>query len=166
MDLTGEGCGRMLEVCTIVGEYVPAMIQRGFIKSASKRDVIEVKAAAEREGLVTWMVNEESGKYTSGLCSCCGCCCNALRTVTQLNAPGLIAPPHFVPDIDRSQCTLCEKCVKACPMGALVCSGTGDGKTLVYKAERCIGCGLCAVSCDANALTMVEAPDYRKPPGG
>ena len=164
--LNGEGCGRMLEVCTVVGEYVPEMVQRGFLKSASKKDVLEAKAAAEKEGLVTWMVNEESGKYTSALCSCCGCCCGALRTVTEFNAPGFIAPPHFMPQIDRRECTLCEKCVDVCPMGALVIMGQDEGRRLSHKPERCIGCGLCAVACPTDVLRMREAPDYRKPPGG
>lgn len=164
--LNGNDCGRMLEVCTVVGDYVPTMVERGFLKSVSKKDVLAIKAAAEKEGLVTWMVNEESGKYTSALCSCCGCCCGALRTVTEFNAPGLIAPPHFMPRIDEEKCTLCESCAQVCPMGALIMTGEGDESRLIHKTERCIGCGLCAVACPTDALEMREVPDYRKPPSG
>lgn len=156
----------MLETCTVVGDLVPVMVQKGFLKQASKEDVLEVKAAAEKEGLVTWMVNEESGKYTSALCSCCGCCCAALRTVSEFNVPGFIAPPHFVPAIDRESCTLCEKCVEVCPMGALVIIGEKKERVLRYRPERCIGCGLCAVACNSGSITMKEAPNYKKPPSG
>lgn len=165
-DLSGEGCGKMLETCTIVGDWAHVLVEKGMSKTASKRDIIEVKRAAEKEGLVTWMVNEESGRFTSCLCSCCGCCCAALRTITELNCPGFIARPHFMPGIDQKDCVYCEKCVKVCPMGALEVVGEGKSRRLIHKPERCIGCGLCVVACDNGAMTLEEVPEYRKPPGG
>lgn len=164
-ELNDEGCGRMLETCTTVGDWAPAMVRRGLMRESTRNEVLEIKAAAEREGLVTWMVNEESGKHTSALCSCCGCCCAALRIVSEFNAPGFIAPPHFMPRTDQRECTCCEKCVEACPMKALSVTGEGDSRRLVHDAARCIGCGICVITCDTGALTLEEVPDYRKPPG-
>lgn len=162
----GEGCGKMLETCTVVGEWAPEMVNRGLMRQASREDVLQIKRAAEKDGLVTWMVNEESGRFTSALCSCCGCCCAALRTVSEFDTPGFIAPPHFMPRIDEKNCTLCEKCVEVCPMKALSVAGEGDARRLVHHPERCIGCGLCVVACPKDAMTMREVPDYREPPGG
>lgn len=130
------------------------------------RDVLEIKAQAESEGLVTFVINEESGRFSSGLCSCCGCCCGALRSITEFNTPGMIAPPHFMPHIELKACTVCGKCVKACPMGALHISEEVGQSHLVKSPERCIGCGLCSVVCPEGAIAMREVPDYRKPPGG
>lgn len=165
-NMSGEGCGRMLETCTAVGPWAPVMVRRGQMREVSMRDVLEIKAQAESEGLVTWMMNEESGRFSSALCSCCGCCCDALRSITEFNTPGIIAPPHFMPRINQESCNACGKCVKACPMGALRLLEEGGQNRLVTIPERCIGCGLCSVTCPQGAISMQEVPDYRKPPGG
>jgi ferredoxin len=161
-----ESCGRPLEVCTAFGNFAPEMVRRGQMKQASKKDVLEVKRSAEKEGLVTWMMNEESGKFVNCSCSCCGCCCGALRTISEFNTPGMIAPPHFIPGIDHQVCNSCSKCVSVCPMGALTLFEDGNEKRLVHKPERCIGCGLCVVACPEQALSLEEVEDYRKPPSG
>lgn len=164
--LVGDGCGKMLETCTVMGDWAPVLVRQGRMREVSRRDLLEIKREAEKQGLVTWMMNEESGKFTSCTCSCCGCCCGALRTVSEFNVPGFFAPPHFMPSIDRAGCNLCGKCAKVCPMKALVMLGEEDSKLLVHKSERCIGCGLCAVACSTRTLTMSALPDYRKPPRG
>jgi len=162
--LVGEGCGKMLETCTVMGDFAPVLVREGRMKQASKEDVLEVKAAAEKEGLVTWMMADDSTKLFRSSCSCCGCCCGALRQVTQFNSTGFVAPPHFMPSIDRSACVYCGKCAEVCPMGAIEVSGEGQSKTIIHRPERCIGCGLCAVACDKDALALEEVPGYREPP--
>lgn len=164
--LAGEGCGRMLETCTVMGPVAKTLVAEGRMRQAGRRDVLEVKAAAEKDGLVTWMMNSESGRLGNCACSCCGCCCSALRIVSEFNAPGFIAPPHFMPRIDYSSCVRCDKCVKACQMKALVFVGEAESGLIVHKSERCIGCGLCAVACPNDALEMKPVPGYRPPPTG
>ena len=164
--LVGEGCGKMLETCTVMGDLAPFLVKQGRMRQASRRDVLEVKAAAEREGLVTWMMADDGAKFLRFSCSCCGCCCGALRQVIQFNAPGFIAPPHYMPRIDLAACVCCGKCAKACPMRAMTVEGEGEARTHVHRAERCIGCGLCVVACDRGALSLREAEGYRKPPRG
>lgn len=163
--LVGEGCGKMLETCTVMGEFAPALVKEGRMRQASRRDVLEVKAAAEKEGLVTWMMADDGTKSFRCSCSCCGCCCGALRQVTQFNSPGFVAPPHFMPRIDLAACAFCGKCARVCPLEAMEVCGEGEGKIRIHRAERCIGCGLCVVACDKGALTMREVPDFREPPG-
>jgi Pyruvate/2-oxoacid:ferredoxin oxidoreductase delta subunit len=111
------------------------------------------------------MTEMELGKSSSGAsCSCCGCCCGALRTISEFNMPGMIAPPHFVPKLDLTKCTYCGRCAQACPMGAMVVDTRG--KSHRHLTERCIGCGLCAVACDRQgAIRMEPVPGYRRPPG-
>jgi len=162
--LVGEGCGKMLETCTVMGDFAPALVKEGRMRQASKRDVLEVKAAAEKEGLVTWMMNDESVKFFRCSCSCCGCCCGALRQISEFNAPGFIAPPHFMPRVELQACKYCGKCAEACPMKAMAVSGEGEAKQHIHRQERCIGCGLCVVACPNGALAMREVPDYREPP--
>lgn len=164
--LTGGGCGRMLETCTVMGDLAPLMVEQGRMRAASMKEVLEIKGAAEKEGLVTWMMNEDSGKFTNASCSCCGCCCGALRTITEFNSPGFIARPHFMPMVEGADCTLCGKCSAVCPMKAFILEGEGEEKRLVHRRERCIGCGLCAVACPKASLAMRPAPGSRKTPGG
>ncbi len=163
-EIVGRGCGRSLENCVGFGDAAEFLIHNGKMRQVEKRDVLEIKAEAEAEGLVTWMSEMELGKNRSGAsCSCCGCCCGALRTISQFNAPGMIAPPHFMPRVDLTKCTYCGQCAKVCPMGALAVDT--KGKSHQHLTERCIGCGLCAVACDReHAVQMEPNPKYREPP--
>lgn len=162
--LIGEGCGKMLETCTAFGDIAGWLVQNGKAKSASRKDVLEVKSAAESEGLVTWMFNVGNQSKYNGSCSCCGCCCGALRAATQYHSIGMIAPPHFKPRFNKAECSYCGKCADICQMKAVLVESKGEEKSLTHVSELCIGCGLCAVACSKNAITMAEVPDYERPP--
>jgi ferredoxin len=160
-NLVGRGCERPLETCVGYGEVVEPLIHSGRMRRAEKQEVLELKAEAEAQGLVTFV--SDLFQSTSGSsCSCCGCCCHAMRLVNEFHAPGLLAPPHFVPHVDTAQCTSCGKCARACPMGAIIVDARG--KSYQHLAERCIGCGLCATACHREAITLEESPTYRRPP--
>jgi H+/Na+-translocating ferredoxin:NAD+ oxidoreductase subunit B len=162
--LVGDGCDRMLETCTFMGDFATMFIREGRMRRSSMREVLEIKAEAEKQGLVTWTMNDESTKFFKAACSCCGCCCTVLRVISDFNTPGLVAPPHFIPGIDAAACACCGKCVEICPMKAMVVIKEGEGKRHIHKNERCIGCGLCVVACPNKALAMVELPGYKNPP--
>ena len=161
LEILGQGCGKPLEVCTVMGEWAEKGLEQGWLRRVSRDDVLEIKREAESRGLVTWLMNVES-TTSQASCSCCGCCCKSMRIVSQFNAPGVIAPPHFMPRFDRSVCTSCGRCATECPMGAITVDT--QGKTLEHQAARCIGCGLCTLACDQQkAITMEPVPDYRLP---
>jgi Pyruvate/2-oxoacid:ferredoxin oxidoreductase delta subunit len=158
----GNGCGKPLTNCLLMGEWVERGVSDGRYREVSRRDALEIKAEAAANGLVSWVVNIQNSKGQAS-CSCCACCCYNFRLITEFDCPSVIAPPHFIPSVDASKCTYCGKCAKACPTAALIV----DTKGKVHRrlTERCIGCGLCAVSCTkAKAVTMVPAPDHRQPP--
>ena len=161
--LVGESCGKKLDVCTAFGDISKWLVSNGKARQASKKDVLETKAEAESQGMVTWMFNVGNNSRLNGSCSCCGCCCGALRAVTQFNMPGSIAPPHFMPRFTTQTCVACEKCEKVCPVKAIAVMGEGDSKRVVHIPERCIGCGLCAVACSKSSIVMKEAPGYKQP---
>lgn len=52
------------------------------------------------------------------------------------------------PYVDREICTFCMKCLRWCPVDAIV---EHDGKALVVE-ERCIGCGECLAVCRFDAV--------------
>jgi Pyruvate/2-oxoacid:ferredoxin oxidoreductase delta subunit len=161
--LNGGGCGRKLEVCTAFGDISKWLVANGKARAASKADVLETKAEAESQGLVTWMFNVGNESRLNGSCSCCGCCCGALRSISQFNMPGAIAPPHFIPAFDTTKCAGCGKCVAVCPVQALVALGEGKEMKVRHVYERCIGCGLCAAACAKGSASMREVVGYKKP---
>jgi electron transport complex protein RnfB len=163
-EIVGRGCGRPLENCVGFGDAAELLIRHGKMRQVEMKDVLEIKAEAEAAGLASFIVETELGKSISGAsCSCCGCCCGALRTISEFNMPGMIAPPHFMPKVDVTTCTYCGQCAKVCPVGAMVVDV--KGKSHQHLTERCIGCGLCAVACDKeHAVQMEPTLKYRQPP--
>jgi len=160
MELVGKGCGRPLENCVVMGRNAQKFIDRGLMRRSDAKEILSLKKAAEAAGCVSW-INRDIGPTSSGnsSCSCCGCCCHAMRSITQFNAPGLISPGRFLPEADDFRCTSCGKCVKACPMGALSLTGGN----LALDRARCIGCGLCTLSCSFKALRLVEISPLPQP---
>jgi len=157
----GHGCGKPVGNCTAMGRWAEVGIKDGWLRQVSRQEVLDIKRAAEAEGLVNWILNIESAKGQAS-CSCCGCCCKAMRAVNEFSAPSLFAPPHFLPRFDSARCTWCGKCARRCPMGALVVDT--QGKSRRHLLERCVGCGLCVVACgDNRAVVMEPVPDYRLP---
>jgi Na+-translocating ferredoxin:NAD+ oxidoreductase subunit B len=161
MQVIGQGCGKPLGNCTIMGQWAEQGIVEGVLRQVSKKEALQIKREAESYGMVNWMMNVRSARGQCS-CSCCGCCCHAMRGVNEFNAPGFIAPPHFLPQLDASKCTYCGKCARVCPMGAIVVDT--QQKTQRHLRERCIGCGLCVLACDRQrALVMEPVPDYKLP---
>jgi electron transport complex protein RnfB len=163
-EIVGWGCGKPMENCVAFGGIAEFLIHHDKMRRVEKRDVLAIKAEAAAEGLASFIMETEwRGSISGASCSCCGCCCGALRTISQFNAPGMIAPPQFVPVVDPAQCTTCGKCAKVCPTGAMVVDVKARSRQ--YLPERCIGCGLCAVACDKqHAIYMAPSPGYREPP--
>lgn len=58
------------------------------------------------------------------------------------------------PEIDHEKCTLCEKCVKRCPSGAISKSLSENKIDIDYY--KCIFCTLCEEICPKGAITMTE----------
>jgi Pyruvate/2-oxoacid:ferredoxin oxidoreductase delta subunit len=161
MQVTGRGCGKPTQNCTVMGQWAEQGIQYGWLKPVSREEVLRVKREAEEHGMVNWVMNVE-GMRGQASCSCCGCCCHAMRMVNEFNAPAAMAPPHFLPRFDDARCIYCGKCVKHCPMGALAMDL--EAKAREHRLPRCIGCGLCAVACgDRRAVTMEPVPDHKLP---
>jgi electron transport complex protein RnfB len=162
--IVGRGCDRPLENCVVFGSVAELLIRNGKMRRVEEKEVLEIKTAAAAAGLASFIAEIKLGENVGGAsCSCCGCCCGALRTISQFNAPGLIAPPHFMPRVDLAKCTYCGKCAKVCPVGATVVDV--KGKLHQHLPQRCIGCGLCAVACDkGQAIQMEPTPKHRRPP--
>jgi len=162
-EAVGRYCGRPMEVCTVMGAMAEGSIASGTMRQVELKELLEIKAEAEASGLVNWTMNVDPSKGGSNTsCSCCGCCCHAMRAVSEFSMPARISPPHFLPVHYSNKCSHCGKCALACPMGAI----TVDVKNKAYQhnRNRCVGCGQCVVACSKEmALSMDAVPGYELP---
>jgi uncharacterized Fe-S center protein len=57
----------------------------------------------------------------------------------------------FTPDVAAEKCTACGRCVKWCPVDAIV---IGPERIAVVDHETCYGCGECVASCSFGAIAV------------
>ncbi len=70
-------------------------------------------------------------------------------------APGLeTAPATVIAHIDEALCIGCVKCVRACPVDAILGAA---GQMHSILAGQCTGCGLCVAPCPVDCITLVCA---------
>lgn len=57
--------------------------------------------------------------------------------------------------VREDECIGCTKCIKACPVDAII----GSAKLMhVIVTHECTGCGLCVAPCPVDCIEMVEVP--------
>lgn len=162
--ISGSTCGRPMDNCIIMGSFANKILELdNRMRRISREEATDIKIEAEENGLVSWTSTLQGGDSNLS-CSCCGCCCMMMRTISEFNAPGYIAPPAYMPEVDEAKCTYCGKCALACPMGAWTVDT--KNKTRSFNTERCVGCGLCFAACSKEkAIDLVPAAEYKLHPG-
>ncbi len=156
-EMLGKGCGKPMDVCMQFGPAARYIDQRGFGHLISKQEALETVDRAEEAGLIHFTDNLEL-PYIS--CNCCACCCVSLATLTRFNTPAMFCNSQFTVELDKSKCTACGKCSKACISGALHLYN----KKIIFEPWRCIGCGVCVSKCDQNALRLVPRKEKLRVP--
>ncbi len=87
------------------------------------------------------------------VCLCCRCCCSQVRGRTRWDHPEAIAPSNFVAE-SSDDCLMCAKCVERCVFEAIALDDAQS--RAVVDAARCVGCGVCTITCDQEALRLVR----------
>lgn len=160
-ELVGKGCGRGMDVCSGMGLVADLAIDKGLARRVSREEFMEAKARASSLGLVHMVDNLEDPLQ---VCSCCTCCCGALRMLKDYNIPTVIVGSHFEAAIDENLCNGCSQCAKICPMEAISMIGKGKAKKARIDYARCIGCGLCVTKCDKTMAMSLKERAGHKPP--
>jgi len=124
----------------------------------TKEEALKIIDQAEKEGLVhtTYNVKEAIGGF---LCSCCSCCCGLLRGLKEFHSPYTLAKSSYLAAINRESCLVCGLCKdERCPMDAII--EEDDGYRVLEN--RCIGCGVCVITCPSESITLVQRPELQR----
>jgi ferredoxin len=131
---------------------------RGLGWEVSAERAVSLLREADRAGLMhTGIVGPEG--EAGAICNCCTDCCFPQQASRRLGIADQWPRRRHIAVVDPAACTLCGRCARRCPFEALTLSpepGRGATPTgrLVFAAERCRGCGLCATGCRESAIAM------------
>ena len=128
--------------------------------SISKDEALAILREAEEAGLIHCSMNTQKDHLY--ICNCCTDCCQILRGLTKWEQPYAFVRSNYQAAVDADLCTGCESCIDRCQLEAL---GISE-EVCVVNTERCIGCGVCSISCPENALRLVsrDSEDKDTPP--
>ncbi len=142
-------CDIPLETCSSFGTAAEYMIRNKLSRPASKEEMLDLVEFSRDQGLV---INADNvTKDVSYFCHCCGCCCNALRGISQFGYAHTVVTSNYIAAVGE-ECNGCGACSKACPINAIQI----QGKRAVINQELCLGCGVCVLKCKPKALRLAE----------
>ncbi|MFX1452363.1 MAG: 4Fe-4S dicluster domain-containing protein [Promethearchaeota archaeon] len=154
--LTGEPCDIPEDLgCFLTGVTAKIGIDAGWATEIpTKEEAIEYLKKCEKAGLVHFGMN--IGAITF-VCNCCRCHCCGLAGMAKLGVADY-GRSNFEPRWNPDLCIFCDKCVKLCPMGVILHQHAikDEDDKMVYKLQNCLGCGVCAVNCPKEAISLVK----------
>ena len=100
--IIGKGCDRPLEVCLIFGGAAYYYEGNDLGRSISQEDAIEILNKGLEAGLVLQPGNSQK---PSNICLCCGCCCQILKNLKNLDCPAKTACTNYYAAVSKEDCT-------------------------------------------------------------
>ena len=152
-NLIGKGCDKPEEVCFLLGSNGQYYIDRGMAREVGVEEALTVLDQAQQAGLVTQPTTSQN---PGGMCNCCGDCCGALKALNRHPRPAEKVFSNYFATVDQVACTGCETCLDRCQMGAI---GMNTDGLAEINLDRCIGCGLCVITCPDEALRLTSKPE-------
>jgi electron transport complex protein RnfB len=156
MHIIGKGCNRPVESCLSFGQAAERSIRQNSGRPITPGEAIEILKLAEKDGRVLQTSNARKVLF---ICTCCSCCCGALRTFKLDPNPAERISSPFVSCLNENTCKGCEICVDRCPMDAIV----AENEKVILNMNRCIGCGLCVSTCSTGSLTLKRKAKAKQP---
>jgi Pyruvate/2-oxoacid:ferredoxin oxidoreductase delta subunit len=156
----GQNCDRPVETCIWLDDGALEALDRGFGRPLTRDEAKALVRWADRKGLMHTADSEWRSRGLHAICNCCACDCYPFRAARELGSKGIWPASHYVAVHEEERCNLCGACVQRCHFEAFYHDGRRvevGGKfkdNVVYDADRCWGCGLCANTCPSGAITM------------
>jgi ferredoxin len=156
----GQNCDRPVETCIWLDDGALKSLDRGHGRPLSRDEAIELVRWADRKGLMHTADSEWRTRGLHAICNCCACDCYPFRAARELGSKGVWPASRYVTVHEEAQCNLCGACVQRCHFDAFYYDGRSvevEGrakKNVLYDADRCWGCGLCANTCPSGAIRM------------
>jgi ferredoxin len=147
-----KGCDGPEESCLVFGLGADYYQRNGLGRVIDLQETLDILKKAEEAGLV---LQPSNAQKIVNICTCCGCCCQVLKTFKRYPKPATLVSTPFVAAADTATCEGCGVCIDRCQMEALQL----EEDKVVLDLDRCIGCGLCVTTCPTNSLTLVRKPD-------
>ncbi len=153
--LIAHKCDQPLEVCLQVDNAARYTIDRGSGREVTKAEALDILRMSEEKGLVHVTMNRSHAGHF--ICNCCGCCCQALPLVIS-DGLKILDPSRFLAEIDATLCSGCETCTDRCQFKAIVPVDEDEEEEIHMQVvpEKCMGCGICQITCPEEAISMKE----------
>ena len=123
----------------------------------SREKAKQVIARANKKGLMQSgeLGRDSDGNLTGAICNCCPDCCFPHLMATELKAEKVWPQTRYRAVRLKDACTDCALCARRCPFHAFVYDRKKKkGHRLAFDDAQCRGCGLCEVTCPADAIKM------------
>jgi len=157
-------CKVPLETCTSFGKAAQYLVRHDMGREISRSEMHDIAQRSKELKLVFSVDNVRN--QPSFLCHCCGCCCGILDGINKHGYPNAIVSSTLVPRVDMANCNGCQKCARACHISAILLIA-GPKKTTrkrmflpVIDEDLCIGCGVCSLVCDPDAIDMQKRDQH------
>lgn len=157
----GENCDAPMDVCLTFNSAAHSLIKHGHARAVDKAECRDLILQSQAHDLVQFGENNREG--VNFICNCCGCCCDALRTVKRFGITQTIHS-NFIIASQHETCIGCAKCITICPVGALHIVDTihqnahaddVTSKKIAVNTDICLGCGVCVRHCPKHSLTLI-----------
>jgi len=156
MRIIGKGCDKPEESCMSFGMAADSVVRNGRGRAIGMEEALAILQRAEEVGLVLQPNNAKDPLF---ICTCCGCCCDVLKSLKAYPEPASVVASPFWASLNSETCKGCGLCTKRCQMEAFHL----DNKKSVLDVNRCIGCGLCVSTCPTHSLSLVRKPKEKQP---
>jgi ferredoxin len=140
-----------LEVCIQINKAADYALERRTGRELSKKEAMEILRMCEEEGLVHCVDNRFEVKHA--ICNCDAVACTNWRPDPEF-AGTFVAPSRFAAELSAEACSVCDICIDRCFFNAI--SLNGPDETPVVDRNKCVGCGLCMITCPDEAITLEE----------
>lgn len=154
MQHVGKACDAPMDICMTFNGTANSLIKNNYARRIDASECKELLHQAYEHNLV--QCGENVRKGVNFICNCCGCCCEALLAAKKFGNLHPVATTSFIPNINDKTCVKCEKCIKACPIGAISKVKNNDETIIRVDEDRCLGCGVCVRNCSKRSITLLK----------